>query len=126
MKINIPLLNKQIKTLSAQLNKKLSKKERSHIEGLLNMLGDIADERNGIPSPKILVRVEGGNVTSVCSNRKDVKIVIVDYDKSDNGDNPVTDILPPDSVSDNMYELFTDQSDPKSGEVRDELKRRKF
>ncbi len=43
MKIDKKLLNKQIATLSKQLNKTLTEKEREHIEGLLNMLGDIAD-----------------------------------------------------------------------------------
>lgn len=43
MKIDKKLLEQQIKILALQLNKKISTKERDAFEGLLNMLGDIAD-----------------------------------------------------------------------------------
>lgn len=43
MNIDKKLLEKQIKTLSNQLNKKLTKTERDHFEGLLNLLGTISD-----------------------------------------------------------------------------------
>ncbi len=43
MIIDKKLLEKQIKVLALQLNKKITIKEREAFEGLLNMLGDIAE-----------------------------------------------------------------------------------
>lgn len=45
MNIDKKLLEKQIKILALQLNKDITKKERDAFEGLLNMLGDIADNK---------------------------------------------------------------------------------
>ncbi len=45
MNIDKTLLEAQITTLGDQLNKNLTDTEREHIEGLLNLLGDIADEK---------------------------------------------------------------------------------
>lgn len=48
MKIDKKLLEQQIKILALQLNKKLTKAERDAFEGLLNMLGDIATDLEGM------------------------------------------------------------------------------
>lgn len=48
MKIDKKLLEQQIKILALQLNKEITKKERDAFEGLLNMLGDIATDLEGM------------------------------------------------------------------------------
>ena len=80
-------------------------------------------------STKILIEVKGGSVTAI-SATEDVQIVIVDYDNSDNGNNPVTpsEVLYPDAIFEDgeAHTLFTDASDPEEMEIKDELKRLKF
>lgn len=75
---------------------------------------------------KILIEVRGGIVQSVKSNRGNVKIVIVDYDNIQGDETIVGSPSKPDAVYENIYEAFTDQSNPMEMEVRDELKRFKF
>lgn len=76
---------------------------------------------------KILIRVDGGNITGVYTNNKDVQIVTADFDNLEGGgDKLCSDILPPEAVSENLYELFTDNTDKQEEQLRDELKRIKF
>jgi len=133
MNVNQNLLEKQIKTLSKQLNKKLTATERSHIEGLLNMLGDLSDTLKGPASVvKTLIEVRGGIVQAVRSNRKDAEYLVIDYDKKDAGENPVGTVSAPDYFvmqderGEMFYERFNDSSDPEEMEVRECLKRLKF
>lgn len=78
---------------------------------------------------KVLIQVRGGNVIHI-SATEEVKIVIVDYDNSDNGENPVipSEQLSPDVIfkDGEAHTLFTDETDPVEMEVKDELKRIKF
>lgn len=80
-------------------------------------------------TPKILIEVKGGTVINI-SATEEVKIVIVDYDNSDNGSNPImpSDPLYPDAIfkDGEAHTLFTDASDPEEMEIKDELKRLKF
>lgn len=75
--------------------------------------------------PKILICIKDGMVESISANM-DCDIVIVDYDCFQDGDDQVSGIINPDAISENIYELFTDQSMPQDMEIRDELKRLKF
>lgn len=77
---------------------------------------------------KILVEVGGGTVERVCASNPNVKIVVLDKDQRDIGESGakfLTDILPAESVSENIYELFS-TNEPQEIEIREELKRRKF
>lgn len=64
------------------------------------------------------------------SATEDVQIVIVDYDNSDNGNNPIMPSEPlfPDAIfkDGEAHTLFTDASDHEEMEIKDELKRLKF
>jgi len=76
---------------------------------------------------KILIYVEGGTVQYVNSNQEDTQIVIIDKDQLENGGTSfISSTLAPDSVYDNHFEAFTDESNPVDMEVREELKTRKF
>lgn len=78
---------------------------------------------------KVLIQVHGGNVIHI-SATEEVSIVIVDFDNSDNGSNPVmlTNELGPDAIfkDGEAHTLFTDEKDPVEMEVKYELKRLKF
>lgn len=80
---------------------------------------------------KILITIRGGIITDIMSNRKDVQIVIVDHDKTDAGENPVSEVMGPDYFvmekerGEKMYERFND-NEPGVQEIREELKRMKF
>jgi len=77
---------------------------------------------------KIVIMVDGGIVQAVYSNNTETKIVIIDNDNK--GDDPeptyISEAKEPDAISENMYELFSDASDPTEVEIRDVLKNRKF
>lgn len=127
MNINKKLLEKQVKTLSKQLNKKLTPTERLHIEGLLNFLGDFAEMMKGPeePAPKIVIQVDGGNISGIYANR-DIKIVVIDNDNAEEGNGTgISEILEPDAISASLHELYID-NEPRTIEIRDELKRLKF
>lgn len=53
---------------------------------------------------KVLIQVNGGNVTIVASNQ-DIDIVIVDLDNIDVGSNPISKNKP-DRIVENFYELY--------------------
>lgn len=74
---------------------------------------------------KILIEIKNGMIRNLMSNSDDVMYVIVDYDLPENGDKPVSPILEPDFVSDNLRDAFTD-TDEETVEIWDELKRLKF
>lgn len=77
---------------------------------------------------KILIRVEGGIVQSICSNNPSVEIAVVDYDNVDNGEPAFNGIIStPDVVQENMYELIdAEGGTPSEKEAREELKRIHF
>lgn len=75
--------------------------------------------------PKILICIKDGMVETSCANM-DCDIIVVDYDCFQPEDDCVSGVLAPDAISENIYELFTDQSNPQEIEIRDKLKRLKF
>jgi len=75
---------------------------------------------------KILIYVKEGYVQAVHANNTAIEYVIVDADLQANVDDVVSQVLKPDYVNVNLYEGFTDQSNPLDMEIRNELKRRKF
>jgi hypothetical protein len=74
---------------------------------------------------KVLIVMEGGLISSVFANTE-IDYVIVDHDLADDGECPVHSIRNPDSIIENMYELYTNNSYQKEIEIRDELKRIQF
>lgn len=78
---------------------------------------------------KILIEVRGGNVIAVSASN-DIKLVIIDYDNINYGNNPVviSEQLEADAIFEDgkAHELFADSNDTVDREVRDELKRIKF
>lgn len=75
---------------------------------------------------KILIQVDDGKVSAVYSNKQHVQIVVADMGNVSKGSHSLSDILPPEAIRENLYELFTDKSNPIHMEIRDELKRRHF
>jgi hypothetical protein len=74
---------------------------------------------------KVLIQIEGGIIQAIHAN-KDMEIVIADFDLIDIGKNPVDTIISPDSIVENMYELFNDSTSNREMEVREQLKRLKI
>jgi len=74
---------------------------------------------------KIVIQIDGGNVSYVYANHKDVEIVIVDNDNGDAGGDRVGYLLAPDKVSDPIRDLYNDNN-AASIEIREDLKRKKF
>jgi hypothetical protein len=72
---------------------------------------------------KVLIQIEGGIIQAIHAN-KDMEIVIVDFDLIDIGKNPVDRIMSPDSIIENMYELFNEGN--REMDVREQLKRLKI
>jgi hypothetical protein len=74
---------------------------------------------------KVLIVMEGGLISSVFANNN-IDYVIVDHDLTDYGEYPVHGTYKPERIIENMYELYTDNSDQEKIEIRDELKRIQF
>ena len=76
---------------------------------------------------KVLIYVKEGMVHAVYSNNPDIKIVVVDEDNNcDEKYGFISEPYEPDAVFKNLYEAFTDETNPVDMEIRDELKRLKF
>jgi hypothetical protein len=74
---------------------------------------------------KIVIEVRGGTIQAVHANHKAVKIVIVDFDNIDQGQNPVGVVQSPDSVHDPVCNAFG-KEDAQVIEVHEMLKGLKF
>jgi hypothetical protein len=73
---------------------------------------------------KILIEVSGGNIQRIISSLC-LDVVIIDHDNIDAGDKPVVETTPDQMMLEGTFhEAFTDESDPRTMEIRDELKRR--
>lgn len=83
-----------------------------------------------IPSneTRVIVEVRGGIVQCVHSTDQNLKIVIVDYDKQEDGESPVSEVLSPDATFQSGYanELFLGDDSNASRQVVDQLKAIKF
>jgi len=76
---------------------------------------------------KVLVVVKDGMVETISSNSENTRIVVIDHDNRERGNNGfISEPYEPDAVFENLYEGFTDETDPVEVEIRDELKRMKF
>lgn len=73
---------------------------------------------------KVLIEIKQGAVVNVCTSSS-TDIVIVDHDAFHTDGCIVSPVLEPDSISDNMWELFND-GNPQTEEIRNELKTLKF
>ena len=76
---------------------------------------------------KIIIELKNGYLGSVSSSQE-IDIVIIDHDNIDKGEPPVKDILQQDAIflPGEAYKLYTDASDPRDMEIREELKRIHF
>ena len=88
----------------------------------------LADENRILKQPtKVLVYVKDGTVSTISSNIENIRIVVIDEDNiGDEKNGFISEPYEPDAVSENLYELFSDSTDPIEMEIRDELKRMKF
>lgn len=72
---------------------------------------------------KILIEISGGNIQRIISSLT-LDVIIIDHDNIDAGDPPVVDTLPDQTmIEGTFYQAFCDESDPRTMEIRDELKR---
>jgi hypothetical protein len=76
--------------------------------------------------PKIIINVRGGLVESVYGNDNNTRIIIIDHDNLDQQSDFELNVLSLDQRADNLHELFTDATDSREMEIRDELKRIHF
>mgnify|MGYP003462192837 FL=1 len=88
----------------------------------------LSDENMVLKQPtKVLVYVKDGTVSTISSNIGNIRIVVIDEDNiGDEKNGFISEPYEPDAVSENLYELFNDSTDPVEMEIRDELKRMKF
>lgn len=71
---------------------------------------------------KILITVQGGLIQSVCTNNpENTKVIIVDYDRADQGENPVYE-----EPAQDINEITFDNPTPMETEVKNELERIHF
>jgi hypothetical protein len=71
----------------------------------------------------VLIEIRGGNIQMIIASEQ-INFVIIDHDNADAGDPPVAfagaDRVVPEGE---FYQEYTDESDPREMEIRDELKR---
>lgn len=108
-----------------------TKTEQKEIENVHKMYSKeilkLEKQLKELKNTKVLITIEGGICQGVMSNNlKNIRVVVVDYDK--NGDEPaiVSEQQLEKLKPENFYELFTDKSDSIEMHVRDEMKRLKF
>jgi hypothetical protein len=74
---------------------------------------------------KILITVEKGQVMSVDTNHDNVQIIIIDKDDQGSGIE-ISEILEPDAIVENMYELYTNATSSVDKKIWEVLKTKKF
>lgn len=75
---------------------------------------------------RILIEISGGNIQRILASET-CNVVIIDHDNADAGDKPVVETFPDGTmIPGTFYQAFSDESDPRAVEIRDELKRIKF